>query len=55
LLDSRLRVKTLDPVIIAEEEAMPEEAEEDAPVEGGDHGMQLDVESPDTVVAVDMS
>ena len=54
LLDSRLRVRPLDPVIIAEE-AISEEAEEDAPVEGGGHGMQLDVESPDTVVAVDMS
>jgi hypothetical protein len=55
LLDNRLRVKPLDLVIIAEEEAMSEEAEEDAPVEEGDHGMQLDVESPDTVVAVNMS
>ena len=55
LLDSRLRVKPLDQVVIAEEEVIPEGVEEAEAVEGGDHGMQLDVESPDTVVAVDIS
>ncbi|KAE9364490.1 alpha/beta-hydrolase [Stipitochalara longipes BDJ] len=55
LLDSRLRVKPLDQVVIAEEEVIPEEAEEVEAVAEDEGGMQLDVESPNTVVAVDMS
>ena len=55
LLDSRLKVKPLDQVVVAEEEVIPEGTEEAEAVEEGEDGMQLDVESPDTVVAVDMS
>jgi hypothetical protein len=58
LLDSGLRVKPLEQVTSSEQEAISgevEETEEVDPVEEGDHGMQLDVESPDTIVAVDMS
>jgi hypothetical protein len=45
----------LEQVVIAVEEVIPEEAGEAEVVGEGDHGMQMDVESPDTVVAVDMS
>ena len=58
LLDSRLRVKPLEQVVIAEEEVIPEGVEEAEAAEEhqeGEHGMQLDVESPDTVVAVAVS
>jgi len=55
LLDGRLKVKPLSQVVIAEEETIPEETEDIADTQEGEHGMQLDVESPDTVVAVDMS
>jgi hypothetical protein len=55
LLDNRLRVKPLEQVVIAEAEAIPEEAGEAEVVADNDHGMQLDVESPNTVVAVEMS
>jgi hypothetical protein len=56
LLDRRLRVQPLDQVVVAEE-AVPEEAAEVGVevAEEGNHGMQLDIESADTVVAVDMS
>jgi hypothetical protein len=55
LLDGRLKVKPLDQVISAEEETILEEAEEVEDAQEGGHGMQLDIESPDTVVAVDMN
>ncbi|PMD37453.1 alpha/beta-hydrolase [Hyaloscypha variabilis F] len=55
LLDGRLKAKPLEQVVIAVEEVIPEEAGEAEVVGEGDHGMQMDVESPDTVVAVDMS
>jgi hypothetical protein len=55
LLDGRLKAKPLEQVVIAVEDVRPEEAWEAEVVGEGDHGMQMDVESPDTVVAVDMS
>jgi hypothetical protein len=51
LLDGRLKVKPLE-AVIAEEETIPEEAGVEDSREDG-YRMQLDVESPDTVVAVD--
>ncbi|TAQ87248.1 hypothetical protein B7494_g4413 [Chlorociboria aeruginascens] len=48
-VDGRLRVRSLDAVAIGSgEDLIPEEDE-------GGHGMQLDVESPDTIVAVEMN
>jgi hypothetical protein len=61
-LDPRLKVRELDAVVVHGGETILEEAEGEGEVQGGsehvqeqEHGMQLDVESPDTVVAVDMS
>jgi hypothetical protein len=61
-LDPRLKVRELDAVVVHTGETIPEEAEGEGEEQGGgehveeqEHGMQLDVESPDTVVAVDMS
>jgi hypothetical protein len=55
-LDARLRIGELEEVVI---HATPEEPilEEAAPNPAAeeDHGLQLDVESPDTVVAVELS
>ncbi len=48
-LDGRLRIAALDDIVIFEE-PIPETPEDEA----GGHGMQLDVESPDTVVNVNL-
>ena len=55
-MDSRLRVEELERVIIGEsaEAAILEHVEDEADVED-EHGLQLEVESPDTVVAVELS
>lgn len=49
-IDGRLKAKSLEEVVIDE---TIHEVDEEASM--SDHGMQLDVESPDTVVAVEMS
>jgi hypothetical protein len=55
-LDPRLKVRELDTVVVHGGETIPEEPEgEGEGVQEHEHGMQLDVESPDTVVAADMS
>jgi len=50
-VDHRLKTRPLEEVVVFGEEAIPEEAGDDD--EG--HGMQLDVESPDTVVALKLT
>lgn len=61
-IDSRVRVQSLEGVVVAEagggvglggEAVIVEESGEGGEDEEEDHGMQLDVESPDTVIAVD--
>ncbi|KUJ17726.1 alpha/beta-hydrolase [Mollisia scopiformis] len=55
-LDARFRVRPLDEVVVAPDDGViveEREIEEEDEEEG--HGMQMDVESPDTIVAVDMS
>lgn len=54
-LDSRLRIGELEEVVIADAaEAILEEVEPEPEV-GDEHRMQIEVESPDTVVAVELS
>jgi hypothetical protein len=55
-LDSRLRIEDLEEVVISGDaaEAILEEVEPEPEV-GDEHGMQVEVESPDTVVAVEFS
>jgi hypothetical protein len=63
-VDQRLRLGELEEVVVGDnaEDAIVEEVEVQAEGElevgdehGNEHGMQLDVESPDTVVAVELS
>lgn len=59
-VDERLKLGELEEVVIVDvaEDAILEEADPDLEVGdelGDEHGMQLDVESPDTVVAVELS
>jgi hypothetical protein len=52
--DGRLTVKTLDEVVVGTAEETILEVDEETSL-ASEHGMQLDVESPDTIVAVEMS
>jgi hypothetical protein len=54
-LDGRLKVKPFAQVISAEEETIPGDASEVEDAEDGSYGMELDVESPSTVVGVGMN
>jgi hypothetical protein len=57
-LDERIRVRALHEVVVALEEPSGEHegiGEGEVVIEEEGHGMQMDVESPDTIVAVDMS
>ncbi len=48
-VDGRLRIAALEEIVVGGGETIPEEGEGEA-----DHELQLEVESPDTVVAVDL-
>jgi hypothetical protein len=50
-VDGRLKIMTSEEVVVPVEEAVVEEPEGDESL----HGLQLDVESPDTVVAVNLN
>lgn len=52
--DGRLMIKTLDEVVVGTAEHTILEVDEETSLVS-EHGMQLDVETPDTVVAVEMS
>jgi hypothetical protein len=51
-VDDRLKAHLLEEVVVLGEEAIPEETGDD---DDEGHGMQLDVESPDTVVALKLT